>query len=343
MLLLIHMNKVIRTICYFTNNPNNEILERIDSLSGKLTNLGYSIQTKRVCSPAENIKVLENKISDKSILLSAGTIDFNRAFNQLEDFYLTNNTNYNVDLTSVDISESHTKMLFEIIKNNAKKTFNFTYVFNNLPSSPYYPSANYEKNGFSVGLQPTDISEGCDNVEQWLNKLKGVWLEINNLFIDELDYLGIDSSVAPLFEGNSSLVNFIKRLGVNFKDSTSTDIYLRITNFIKKENPKPIGLCGLMFPCLEDFDLAQEYENGEFSIERNVFLSLHCGLGIDTYPLGIDENQGRVVQILKLVQGLSNKYHKPLSVRFVSDGKAKIGEVTNFQNQFLKDVLIRKL
>ena len=118
---------------------------------------------------------------------------------------------------------------------------------------------------------------------------------------------------------------------------------MKITDFIKKENPKPLGLCGLMVPCLEDFELAEEYAKGNFTIERNLFLSLNSGLGIDTYPIGTDEDIEKVTQILKLVQALSNKYQKPLSVRFVSDGKAKIGEKTDFKNKYLQDVIIRKL
>ncbi len=118
---------------------------------------------------------------------------------------------------------------------------------------------------------------------------------------------------------------------------------MEITKFIKKENPNPIVLCGLMLPCLEDYDLAKEYENGNFTMERNIYLSLHSGLGIDTYPVGINESPQKILEILKLIQALSNKYKKPLSARFVSDGKAKIGEKTDFQNQYLKDVIIRSL
>ncbi|OHA47383.1 MAG: hypothetical protein A2541_00885 [Candidatus Taylorbacteria bacterium RIFOXYD2_FULL_36_9] len=98
-----------------------------------------------------------------------------------------------------------------------------------------------------------------------------------------------------------------------------------------------------MFPCLEDFELAEEYEKGNFNIERNIFLSLHSGLGIDTYPIAVNQNKERIVEILKLVQQLSNKFKKPLSVRFVSDGKAKLGEKTDFKNQYLKDVIIKKI
>jgi uncharacterized protein (UPF0210 family) len=98
-----------------------------------------------------------------------------------------------------------------------------------------------------------------------------------------------------------------------------------------------------MLPCVEDFSLAEEYERGNFSIERNLFLSLHSGLGIDVYPIGLDEDRGRVGEILSLIKGLAEKYNKPLAARFVSDGRAKIGQKTDFRNQYLKDIVIRAL
>jgi hypothetical protein len=64
---------------------------------------------------------------------------------------------------------------------------------------------------------------------------------------------------------------------------------------------------------------------------------------VDTYPIGTDEKPERVIEILSLLQNLSNKYRKPLSARFVSDGIARIGQKTNFQNPFLKDVVVRAL
>lgn len=168
-------------------------------------------------------------------------------------------------------------------------------------------------------------------------------MEINELFHYDADFLGIDSSIAPLNTPEASFVGFINRLGLNFNDSIVSDFYLKISNFIKTKNPKPTGLCGLMFPCLEDIELAHEYEKGNFTIERNIFLSLHSGLGIDTYPIGVDENPEKVLNILKLLQGLSKKYNKPLSARFVCDGKSKIGQKTDFNNQYLCNVILRPL
>ncbi len=335
-------NKIVRSICYFTDKPDTGIIEKVDSVAKTLEQKGYLIQTKRICSPNATIKETD-RIFDDDFLLSVGTLSRTKAEKQLVDFFSAKNVFFNIDLSDASISKSDAEILFRIIKEHPEKTFNFTYVFNNVHSSPFFPSASYNRNGFSIGLQPTDLSENCRSLDEWLNKTRLVWKEIAKMFKDDKEFMGIDSSVAPILEGKGSFVSFIKSLGFQFSHSVTTDIYLKISQFIKESNPKPAGLCGLMFPCLEDFELAEEYEKGNFSIERNVYLSLHSGLGIDTYPIGTDEDPKRVAEILSLLKCLSKKYSKPLSARFVSDGKTKIGRKTRFQNQYLKDVVVRKL
>lgn len=61
-------------------------------------------------------------------------------------------------------------------------TFNFAYVFNNRPSSPYFPSTAYERNGFAIGLQPTDLSEGCTTLDEWLQKVKASWDKLYEMY-----------------------------------------------------------------------------------------------------------------------------------------------------------------
>lgn len=339
-------NKIIRTICDFSSIVDDKTFSRIDEISNKLKLAGYQIQTKRICSPRTNyqsIQVLETKLNSGDYLIGLGSVGYQTLVNDLNDFYSTKQTSVNVDLAKEELTLEHTKVLFEIIKNKPSLTFNFTYGFNIPASSPYFPSAQYQEEGFAIGLQPTDLSEGCKTLKDWLENMKVTWTEIYQLFHTDSDFLGIDSSIAPLFTGSSSLINFIKRLGMSFDESVVTDNYTKITKFIKELNPKAVGLCGLMFPCLEDFELADEYEQGNFTIERNIFLSLHSGLGIDTYPIGVNEKPEKVLSILKLIQALSNKYNKPLAVRFVSDGKAKVGDKTNFGNQYLKDVVVKSL
>lgn len=337
-------NRIVRAICCFAKDPSKETLKRLDYLGDKLSEAGFEIQNKRVCSPnKETVLKLDKGYANETNIFSIGSLTRDEILNLLPRLAKTIDTSFNLDLTDKDIEIGDAQVLFEMIKNCPGKTFAFSFVFNNPPSAPFFPSGNYSQDGFAIGFQPTDLSENCKTLEEWLEKMKSMWDEAMALFKNEADFLGIDSSIAPLFAGKSSLISFMKRLHSNFSQSTTTDTYLKIANFIKNQNPKPIGLCGIMFPCLEDFELAKEYEKGNFSIERNVYLSLHSGLGIDTYPIGVDENPERVLQILKLTQGLSNKYKKPLSIRFVSDGKTKIGEKSNFNNQYLKDVAVRSL
>lgn len=336
------MEKIIRTICIFTDEITNREMKRFEEISTLLERKGFSIQTKRFClsgyKPAN-----DKELFNKGILLGLGEQTFEELKGNFTDFMKSENKDINLDLTNENITIEHAEVLFRIIESKPDNTFRFTYGFNLPVSSPFFPSAKFGQKGFGIGLQATNLSVNCNRLAGWLEKMKNVWEEVDSLISPIEGFLGIDSSIAPLYKGHGSLVNFVKRLGLDFSHSVTTDIYTTISKYIQEHNPKPVGLCGLMFPCLEDFELADEYEKGKFNIERNIFLSLHCGLGIDTYPIAINQNKERVVEILRLLRQLSNKYKKPLSARFVSDGKAKIGEKTDFKNQYLKDAVVREL
>src|SRR3989344_3303199 len=284
------MDKIIRTVCYFIEDLDNEILNKLDKIENLLKNKGFKVQTKRICTKNTNCVKLKENVNNNLILLGIGRLNFEETKKRLNDFINAGNVSFNLDLTNEKISKESAKILFKIIKERPDATFCFAYTFNNSPSSPYFPSAEFRKRGFVIGLQPTDLAEGCNSLEEWLKKMKETWDEINSIFNKDEEFLGIDSSIAPIFKGKGSFINFIKKINSSFNDSILTDIYVKITNFIKKENPKPIGLCGIMIPCLEDFELAEEYEKGNFAIERNLFLSLNSGLAIDTYPIGVDED-----------------------------------------------------
>lgn len=334
--------KIIRSICLFSSNPGFEELDRMKSLEERVTQSGFTVQTKRLVTKGIAIARLTDTWGDEDLFIGAGTLSRAETRDQLESFLVSKNISFNLEIRD-HVTTEDVLLLFRLMEKNAEKTFNFSYTFNNVFSSPYFPAAQYIKDGFSIGLQPTDLTRGCNSLHTWLFRMKECWEEIFVLFKNEEDFLGIDSSIAPMYSGDSSLVHLMKRIHGSFENSVTTDTYTSLSNFIKEENPKPIGLNGLMFPCLEDFELAEEYEKGEFSIERNIFLSLHSGLGIDTYPIGIDEEPARVKQILNLLLSLAAKYDKPLSARFVSDGKACIGEKSDFKNEYLKDVVIKKV
>jgi hypothetical protein len=336
-------NKVVRSLCWFAESPQAfHVQEEISRAEALLKERGYTVQTRRICFNDSRIRSLASWNNGEDLYLSVGSLKPKAAREEIDDFLHAGNVSFNLDLSAgVDLAD--VDVLFRIIREKPEKTFQFCYAFRNRPSSPFFPSASYDSPGFAVGLQATNLSEGCNTLEEWLALMKVVWVEICTIFERQPFFLGIDSSVAPLFRGKSSLVHFVKRLYGAFSRAATTDLYVRLTRFLSSENPNPVGLCGLMLPCLEDFELAEEYEAGEFSTERNLFLALHSGLGLDTYPIGIDEEPGRILQVLCLLQAMAAKYDKPLSARFVSDGKARIGDRTDFRNKYLKDVRLRPL
>jgi hypothetical protein len=337
------VKKIVRTLCCFAARSDARTEARLHVLADRLTAAGYQIQTLRVCSPGLSPAELDGAVRDPATLLSLGSIPVEDVDALLPSVFGMDRVAFNTDLTHADIGPEHVRLLFRMIAEKPAATFLFAYVFDHVASSPYFPSARYERDGFSVGLQATDLAAGCNSLDEWLLRMEAAWQELASMFESEPDFLGIDSSIAPLYEGDSSLVHFVRRLGYGLGEAVTSDLFLSMTNFIKTHNPRPVGLCGLMLPCLEDFELAAEYDRGGFPLERNLFASLQCGLGIDTYPIGVDQDPERVSQVLRLVQGLAVRFNKPLSVRLVSDGAARIGERTDFRNRYLKDVTVRPL
>ncbi len=340
--LMTAQTRIVRTVCWFSRDPDPTVEQNLRAVAATLLDAGFEVQTLRICCPVSDLRELPAAFPAGDILLTPGSIPFGSLESALPALCASPRLFLNCDLTHEVIGPAHGAALLAMAHGNPEATFRFTFTFQNAPSSPYFPSASYLRDGFAVGLQPTNLAEGCRSQEEWLQRMRAVWEELAQL-LDQPAFLGIDSSVAPLFEGPGSLVKLVRELGPGFDRAVTTDFFLRITSFLARANPRPVGLCGLMFPCLEDFELALEYEQGRFSIERNLFLAMHSGLGIDTYPFGVDEEPARVAEVLSLVQGLARKHSKPLSVRLVTDGRTRIGERTDFRNPYLRDVTIRAL
>ena len=157
--------KIVRTVCIFTQSPNDEATARLDKLENKLVNAGFMVQTKRVSSTLGSLDSLLD-LSTKGVgYVSVGDISLTEAKDLLPTFYSNNALTFNLELANEEIGLEHVSLLQDIIENNASRTFSFTYTFNNAASSPYFPSARYEKDGFAVGIQPTDLSAGCSSID----------------------------------------------------------------------------------------------------------------------------------------------------------------------------------
>ena len=333
---------IVRSLCLFADRLDDAVGGRLDTLATRLVDVGFALQTRRICVAGHGARDVAAAYADGTRFLSIGQLDraaLAREFDALlEVDDVACNLGVDGPVTAADVA-----WLQRLVAARPERTFTFAWTFHNAPGSPFFPSATWAGNGFALGLQPTDLAAGCATPEAWLARIEETWHTLVALFGGEPDFLGIDGSVAPLWNDPGSLVGHVRRWAGSFERAVTSDLFLRITAFLQARNPRPVGLNGLMLPCLEDRLLAEEYTQGRFGIERNLFLAMHCGLGIDTYPVGIDEPPARVLDILRLVQGLAARHAKPLSVRFVSDGRAHVGERTGFGNRYLHDVVVRPL
>ena len=340
-------NRIVRTVTVFAERPTSDALSRAAELAERLRELGYVIQTTRACFGKATLEQAAALLERDDQFASVGSLTTADARAQLGAFAARGNTSFHVDI-SAGVTADDVDFFYELMDTAPERTFGFSWVAHNPPSGPFFNAARFETPGFAVGLQSTDLAAGCETLEEWQAACARVWLEINGVFSADPDFLGIDSSVAPMGGGDGSLVRFLRRIAPqhgaeDFSQLATTDVFTRITEHLDRHTPSPVGLCGLMLPCLEDAGLAEEYEQGNFGIERNLWLSMHCGLGIDTYPIGRDEDPERVLQILQLLRALAHKHEKPLACRFVADRAAKIGDRTDFQSPYLTDVTVRPL
>lgn len=337
------VEKIVRSVCLFREQLQNFNPNDFEPIIERLLENGFAVQTKRLCLSHYVDGPSDRDLSEQGILLGLGSISIQDFMDHREDFFRSANKSITLDLSEEEIGIAHVELLFKLFHEWPQHTFRCTLGLNLPHSSPFFPSASYGRPGWSIGLQATNLAASCSTLSEWLQAMKRAWHELCTIFKEDKTFLGIDSSIAPLGNGESSFIHLAKRFEGSFAKSVLSDFYTSVSSFIKRENPRPVGLCGLMFPCVEDVELAGEYERGCFSIERNLFLSLHSGVGIDVYPVGLDENPQTILNILRLTKSLSCKHKKPLSIRFISDGRARIGETTVFQNPYLCDVRVQSL
>ena len=63
-------NKIVRTVCVFTDNPDESVLSKLDNIVEKLETNGYMVQTRRVASTVEQLDgylTCQKKVSNTSV------------------------------------------------------------------------------------------------------------------------------------------------------------------------------------------------------------------------------------------------------------------------------------
>ena len=225
----------------------------------------------------------------------------------------------------------------------------------NVPAgTPFFPAA-YHNGGapaFAIATEAADLAvsaftqaqslaEARSNLvtalEQNAQKLTAVANELTNRFADTLNlqFGGIDYSLAPFPEIEQSLGTALERLGipaVGYHGSLAAAAFM--TDAVDRAKFARTGFSGLMLPVLEDATLAARAEQGVLSIKDMLLYSAVCGTGLDTVPLPGDTTVEQLQAVLLDLAALALRLDKPLTARLMPIPAKVAGEPTDFDFAF---------
>ncbi|BAZ32049.1 hypothetical protein NIES4074_45510 [Cylindrospermum sp. NIES-4074] len=340
---------------------------------------GYEVQTTRIATNTwqEYLKGLSNNeiISEIQILerfcqnLNIGLFNIGYT-SQPETIALIPEINKSTSLIycSSKIGDGETGINFEnawesakVIKRISQESekgygnFRFCAWANCKPGIPFFPTAYHEGNtSFAIGLECCDLVmqafANANNIqtaeknlqlllEEALHKVAAIAENISDKF--NLEYHGIDTSLAPSLEAENSIAfAYEKLINGKFGNPGTLAISGMLTRVIKNVSVKICGYSGLMLPVCEDIGLAARANEHTYNITNLLLYSAVCGCGLDTVPIPGDISIDKIAAILIDIATLAMKLNKPLSARLFPIPGKKAGEMTTFNSPYLVDCKI---
>ena len=278
------------------------------------------------------------------------------------------NKNTSIIYCSSQIGDAESGIDFENTRESAKVikriseatadgygNFRFCAWANCPPGIPFFPASYHEGNtSFSLALEfldlvikafaKSDSLIAAENnlksiLEPELTKIETLAAKISQVF--EIEYRGIDSSLAPSLERNISIALAYESLGLGkFGHQGTLAISALITRVLKSLAVKLCGYSGLMLPVCEDMGLVNRANEQTYNLTNLLLYSAVCGCGLDTVPLPGDIAIDKLEAILIDLAALAIKLNKPLSARLFPMPGQKAGEMTTFNSPYLVDCKI---
>lgn len=232
------------------------------------------------------------------------------------------------------------------LSNDGFANLRFTALANVPPGSPFFPAAYHLGEGpaFAIATEAADLAvEAFSHAESLFQAQQDLVasLELHAKAItaigDELadafqvDFTGIDFSLAPFPEASRSIGTAFECLGVaNVGLHGSLAAAALIASSIDSARFRHVGFSGLMLPLLEDSTLAQRAAQDGLTINDLLLYSAVCGTGLDTLPLPGDVTEEQLAAILLDLAALAMRLNKPLTARLMPIPGKAAGDTTDF-------------
>jgi hypothetical protein len=232
------------------------------------------------------------------------------------------------------------------------------------PNTPFFPfTFSSNELGFSIALELprefTRVIRACNTgdlivireqiIDQLLPQIKTIEAIAQQSGEDNgITFHGIDVSLGPYPEPDSSVASLIEMLGIERQGSNGTlflTAYLTdiLKTLVKKGGIKSVGFGGVMYSLLEDEFMGKSNNNDTYSIDSLISYSAVCGCGLDMVPLPGDIFDEELSSIILDVVALSTVLDKPLGVRVLPIPMKQENEFTMFNMDFLFNTRIKKI
>jgi len=235
----------------------------------------------------------------------------------------------------------------------------FAALANVSPGAPFFPAA-YHAGGtpaFALATEAADLAvEACSSAsslaearQNLVSVLEGharVLTAVGNGLAGEyeVEFSGIDFSLAPFPEEARSIGAALERLGISSVGQHGTLAAVAfLAEAIDRARFRRVGFSGVMLPVLEDAVLADRAARGLLSITDLLLYSAVCGTGLDTIPLPGNTTEEELAAVLLDLAVLAQRLNKPLTARLMPVPGKSAGDPTGFDFDYFANSVVLPL
>ena len=235
----------------------------------------------------------------------------------------------------------------------------FTALANVPAGSPFFPAAYHrgERPAFAIATEAGDLAvdafskasslaDGRERLKTSLEKVAASLSAVAQTLEDNFDihFGGIDFSLAPFPQPDSSIGTALEKLGVPATGKHGSLAAVAIlADTVDKAKFKRTGFSGVMLPVLEDAVLAKRAAESSLTVKDLLLYSAVCGTGLDTVPLPGNVHADELAALLLDLASLAMRLDKPLTARLMPIPGKMAGDATGFDFAFFANSRIMHL
>lgn len=241
------------------------------------------------------------------------------------------------------------------IDTNGFANLRFAALANVKAGAPFFPAAYHteDKPAFGIAVECADMAvdafEGRQTIDDGRQILIAETSKHGQAITKiakglQVEFKGIDFSLAPFPDDAHSLGNAVEKMGVpkiGLHGSLAAAAIL--TEAIERADFPHVGFNGFMQPVLEDSILAKRAAEGTLTVKDALLYSAVCGTGLDTVPLPGDVTADELTPLLLDLCALSLRLDKPLTARLMPIPGKEAGDVTTFDFGFFANSKVMQL